>query len=123
MSEPTYLNCIAACNACADACDRCLSACLLETDTGRLVRCIALDLECAALCRLLAGYAARGSKFAPGLAALCATVCAACAGECESHEQVHCQACAKACRDCEQVCRRLADLPVEPPAAAAAAAA
>lgn len=114
MSQGAYEECAAACNACADACDHCLSACLLDADVGHLARCIALDLECAQICRLLAGYAVRGSKFASRLAQMCATVCAACADECALHDHDHCRRCADACRACLGACNRLAELGVEP---------
>ena len=115
MSESAYQTCADACNACAAACDACLSACLLEPEVQPLVRCIALDLECAALCRLLAGFADRGSKFAPALAASCLTLCEACAAECQQHPHAHCQTCAAACRTCIDACQRLLDLGVQAP--------
>ncbi len=121
MSESAYRECTDACNACAAACDHCLSACLLEQDVTPMARCIALDLECAATCWLLAGFCDRGSKFAPALAATCLTLCEACAAECAQHGHRHCQDCAAACRACAEACRRLSALgvqaPVEPPAA------
>lgn len=118
----TYEVCAEACTTCATECDRCLSACLLERDVAPLVQCIALDLECAALCRLLAGFADRGSKFAPQLATACKAVCAVCADECERHEHAHCQRCVAACRACFDACDALIALGVEPPVADSAAA-
>jgi hypothetical protein len=41
--------CLASCNACADACDHCAIACLQEGSVEELTRCVALDLDCAAL--------------------------------------------------------------------------
>ena len=98
MESGAYTRCAEACNSCADACDRCLSACLLEFDKGEMAHCVALDLECAATCRLLAGFASRGSTFAPQLAGFCSTMCAACQQECSKHSHDHCQRCAEACR-------------------------
>ena len=43
--------CLDACNACADACDRCSTACLQVADVKMMARCIALDMDCAAICR------------------------------------------------------------------------
>jgi hypothetical protein len=110
MSEGALTAAAQACNACADACDHCLSQCLLLPDVQPMTHCIALDLECAALCRLMAGYAMRGSKFAPQLAAVCRQVCEACGKECAQHDHDHCQQCAAACRQCAEACRRLASL-------------
>ena len=110
MTTGAYEGLVDACNACADACDRCLSACLLEADVAHLTRCIALDLECAQTCRLLAGFAVRGSKFAGGVAAACLTLCEACAEECGQHQHDHCVRCAEACRACAAACRRLLEI-------------
>lgn len=116
MADGSYEACVAACNACADACDHCLSSCLLEPDAADMVRCIAIDLECSVLCRAMAGFAARGSKFAPGLATMCAELCVACAEECGAHARKHCQLCVIACRQCALACRALAGLGITAPA-------
>ena len=115
MPQGAYEEAVAACDACAAACDACLSACLLEPEVTPLARCIALDLECAALCRLLSGFSIRGSKFAPKLAEACKTLCDACAEECGRHEHGHCRRCAEACRACSVACDRLLSLGVEAP--------
>lgn len=103
-----YQSCIEACNACADACDHCATACLAEHDVKMMAECIRLDIDCAAVCRLAAGYMARGSQFAQRMCALCADICEACGAECARHAQDHCQACAQACRRCAEECRRMA---------------
>jgi hypothetical protein len=108
MAHRQYADCIAACNACADACDHCFAACLAEDDVKMMARCIALDVDCAAICRLAAGYMARGSELAPRLCAMCAEVCEACGEECAKHRHGHCQECAAACRRCADACRRMA---------------
>jgi hypothetical protein len=104
----TYESCVAACNACADACDHCATACLQEQDVKMMARCIALDIDCAAVCRLAAGFMARGGEFAKAMCAMCADVCQACGDECAKHRHDHCQACAQACRRCAEECRRMA---------------
>jgi hypothetical protein len=101
--------CIEACNACADACDFCSTSCLQEQDVKMMARCIALDMDCAALCRLAAGYMSRGSEFAKALCLQCAQVCQACGEECGKHQMDHCQACAKACLKCADECERMAN--------------
>ncbi|HLO95374.1 MAG TPA: four-helix bundle copper-binding protein [Burkholderiaceae bacterium] len=107
MSHETYAACIAACNACADACDHCATACLEELDIHTMSRCIALDMDCAAICRLSAGYMARGSEFSRQVCFCCAEVCEACAEACGHHPQDHCQRCAQACRRCAEACRTM----------------
>lgn len=108
MAHQTYETCIEACNACASACDHCAIACLQEQDVKMMARCITLDIDCAAICRLAAGYMARDSAFAKPLCQLCAQVCQACGDECAKHPTDHCQACAEACRRCAEVCRSMA---------------
>jgi hypothetical protein len=106
--QQQYQSCIDACNACAAACDMCSTACLKEDDVKMMARCIALDMDCAQICRLAAGFMARGSEFASALCQLCAQVCQACGDECGKHQVQHCQYCAAACRRCADECRRMA---------------
>lgn len=74
-----------------------------------MARCIALDIDCAAVCRLAAGTMARGSELAGAICNACAQVCEACAEECAKHAKMeHCRQCAEACRRCAQECRRMA---------------
>ena len=108
MSEEIDQACIDACNACANACDHCAASCLNEPDVNMMAGCIALDIDCAALCRLAAGYMARDSPFAKHLCELCAEVCEACGNECGQHDMAHCQQCAQACNACATECRRMA---------------
>ncbi len=108
MAHEKYADCIKACNDCADACDHCSVACLEETNIAALARCIRLDIDCAAICRLASGYMARGSECANTICRACADICDACAEECEKHEHNHCKQCAQACRDCAKKCREMA---------------
>lgn len=39
-------------NACVAACENCAAACLQEEDVRMTARCIALDRDCADICRL-----------------------------------------------------------------------
>jgi len=105
----TNQNCVEACNACADACDRCAAACLKEPDVRQMARCIALDMDCAAICRLAAGFMSRGSQVSREICAACSDVCLICADECGSHPHDHCQRCADACRRCSDECLKMAD--------------
>ena len=104
MSHEKHQNCIDACNACGALCDHCSVACLNESDATAMARCIQLDMDCAAICRLAAGYMARGSEFAKDICDCCAKVCSACADECAKHQMEHCQKCAEACRKCAEAC-------------------
>jgi len=60
MSIEQFRSCIQACNECADACDQCAAACLRDNQITALARCIELDIDCAAICRLAAAVMARG---------------------------------------------------------------
>jgi hypothetical protein len=108
MAIEQYATCIEACNACADACDSCSTACLQEQNMPALARCIALDMDCAEICRLASAYMARNSMFAAQLCKQCEEVCEACGEECAKHQMAHCQRCAEACRRCADECRRIA---------------
>ncbi|MBW7923997.1 MAG: four-helix bundle copper-binding protein [Burkholderiaceae bacterium] len=108
MAHQQYASCIEACNTCADACDHCATACLQEDDVKMMARCIGLDIDCAAICRLAAGYMARGSELAQQACRVCAEVCEVCGDECAKHQFPHCQECAQACKRCAEECRRMA---------------
>ena len=56
LDESRYSHCIAACNACAATCDFCAAACLREPDPRHMAKCIALDMDCADICRLAAAW-------------------------------------------------------------------
>src|SRR5438045_4712424 len=99
---------IEACNACAGACDHCAIACTQEESAKAMSRCIALDIDCAEICRLAAGYMSRGSELAGLVCQACAEVCAACGEECAKYSMSHCRECANACRRCADECRRMA---------------
>ena len=103
----SFQSCIDACNACANACDNCSAMCLREPDVAAMVRCIALDIDCAQICRTGAGFMARGSDRATAICKVCAAACRACAEECAKHQMDHCQKCAAACRKCADECERM----------------
>jgi len=93
-----------ACNDCAVACLQCAMACLHEADPKPMARCIALDLECADICRLAVASMARGGEHMKAICALCATACLGCAAECGKHNMDHCKHCAEACKRCAEAC-------------------
>ena len=103
-----HQDCIDACNTCADACDHCATACLDEEHVSWMAACIRNDIDCAAICRLAAGFMSRGSEHAKKVCALCAHLCEACAAECAKHDNTHCKACAEACTACAKACRTMA---------------
>ena len=107
MASIAQTECLEACAACAAACDHCAASCLQEEDVRSMSRCIALDMDCAAMCRLAAAFIARDSDFAAPICRMCAEVCTACADECVQHPHEHCQACAHACRRCAAACRTM----------------
>ena len=111
MPHDQMKSCIDACYACATACDHCAAACLRESDVKMLARCIQLDIDCADMCRLAAGYMGRGSELAAAVCESCAEVCDACADECDKNGKMqHCRECAEACRRCAEECRRMASM-------------
>lgn len=73
-----------------------------------LTRCIALDIECAAICRTSAQFMSLNSDHANALCQLCADVCNECASECEKHDMDHCRECAEMCRRCAEECSSMA---------------
>lgn len=108
MGHEKYADCIEACHTCADACDHCSVACLDEDNVKDMARCIRFDMDCAAICRLAAGFMARDSENSKAICKICADICDACAAECEKHDHDHCKQCAKACRECASKCREMA---------------
>lgn len=95
--------------ACANACNYCTTACLHEANVKMMTACIQLDIDCAALCNLVASFIARESIHGKHLLKECAELCGLCAAECEKHTMMqHCVDCAAACRTCEKLCRAAA---------------
>lgn len=113
MPHDPYQSCIDACNKCAEFCDYCAKSC--EKDHPETMsRCIALDRDCAAICRLAVDFMQRNSEFVDLICQDCAEICEACAEECEKQEQGHCRQCAEACRSCAEECLKMGTSPVTP---------
>jgi hypothetical protein len=108
MPNLKFNACIEACDSCAVACNHCAASCLQEQDVKAMARCIALDMDCAAMCALAAGAMARDSEHAQAICESCALICQSCADECAKHQMEHCKACAKACLKCADACREMA---------------
>jgi Domain of Unknown Function (DUF326) len=107
MMNLTQKACVEACNACYVSCLECAAACLKETDVTPQARCIALDLECAEICRLCTSSMARGGEHMKTICALCAQACNTCATECAKHTHEHCKQCAQACKRCAAACEAM----------------
>lgn len=95
---------------CAAECNHCATACLDEQDVKMLANCIKLDIDCAEICTIAAGFVSRNSSHARHILAECADICNACADECEKHAKhgmEHCKTCAEACRKCAEACSQM----------------
>jgi hypothetical protein len=103
--------CIDACFACVELCTACADACLSERDINRLVICIRLNLDCAAVCAATGNILSRAIKaghrqLQEAQLTTCIAFCRACAAECERHGATHrhCAVCARACNECAEAC-------------------
>lgn len=102
------LNCVQSCTSCADAN-------LVEADVGEMRACIALCLDCADVCDLVARILSRPAQsdhvVVHRLLQACVRECTLCAEECARHAEHHrhCAVCAKACRACVVACGALLD--------------
>jgi uncharacterized protein DUF326 len=103
--------CIDACFNCVETCTACADACLSERDVSRLVACIRLNLDCAAVCNATGNIMARSNKaghrqLLEAQLANCIAFCRACADECGGHSEMHkhCAVCAEACTACAEAC-------------------
>jgi hypothetical protein len=113
MPNPSNTACVEACCECATACSQCLTACLQEPYVNALTRCIALDVECAEMCRFTLAAVARGSEQLVVICRLCAEICDLCAEECSKHEHEHCRRCADACMKCSAACHQMVEQVLE----------
>ena len=113
MPHEEFMSCIEACNHCANACEHCGAMCLREEDVKAMVRCIALDRDCAVICHSAAFLMGSKSEFAEEACRLCAEICRTCADECRKHDMDHCRECAEACSRCAEECERMAGANVE----------
>lgn len=107
-------NCIDACSACVETCTACADACLSEKGMERLITCIRLNQDCAAVCAATASVMSRGNKVGhrqllEAQLTTCIAFCRACAAECARHGQIHkhCEVCARACTHCATACTEM----------------
>ena len=100
VAQEKYIDCIEACNHCANECSFCASESLREKDVKTMARCIELDRDCSALCRTASLLMSADSRFAPG-------ICGLCAEECRKQDAEHCQRCADVCDECAEECEKM----------------
>ncbi len=104
---------IDACLTCEQSCTSCADSDLAEKDVAEMSRCIALCVECADVCGLVARTLLRPACWDQlvihRLLQACLRVCTNSAEECERHAEHHrhCAICAKACRACARACGEL----------------
>ncbi|MBG7616677.1 four-helix bundle copper-binding protein [Brevundimonas sp. BAL450] len=105
---------IEAAYGCAAVCRICADACLAEKIVADLTQCIRLNLDCADVCLVTGGLAARraggNEALIKRMLEACAQACADCAAECDKHadKHEHCRLCADECCRCEEACREAA---------------
>ncbi len=107
MLSQTEINCINACNDCALACLQCTSICLKENNVGNMVGCIAMDMECANICKLAATSIAQVDSHRLDVCKICLEICEKCATECAKHTMSHCKKCVQACNACAKACEAM----------------
>lgn len=106
---------IDACLRCVQSCTSCADADLMEDEVAEMRACIALCVNCADVCGVLARILSRPAQsdhvVVHRLLRACVRQCTLCAKECARHAEHHrhCALCAKACRACEVACEALLD--------------
>src|SRR6266481_271320 len=90
----TISRCIDACFNCVETCTACADACLSEAQVERLVACVRVNLDCAAVCGATGSVLVRANK--AGMRQLleaqlttCIAFCRGCADECDRHAEAH----------------------------------
>jgi hypothetical protein len=103
--------CIDACFDCVETCTACADACLSEPQLERMVACIRLNLDCAAVCGATGGILTRANRagtrqLLEAQLTTCIAFCRGCAAECGRHAEAHkhCRVCAEACVACADAC-------------------
>src|SRR5687767_13991532 len=108
MAHEKYHHQIDAVTKCAMICSHCAMECLKEEQREDLLKCIQLNLDCAAVCKTAAELMSRGSEFSERFNERCAEICNSCAEECEKHAHMeHCKQCAEVCRRCADACMEM----------------
>jgi hypothetical protein len=107
-------HCIEACFACVETCTACADACLAEKNVEKLISCIRLNQDCAAVTTAMGSILSRANKVGhrqllEAQLTTCIAFCRACATECERHAATHkhCAVCAKVCNECVSACNEM----------------
>jgi hypothetical protein len=106
---------IDACLTCEQTCTSCSDSDLAENDVTELSTCIALCVECADVCELVARTLSRPARWdhfvVHRLLQACVRTCTSSAEECARHAEHHrhCAICEKTCRACIRACSELLD--------------
>ncbi len=104
---------IDACLTCMQTCSSCADFDLAEQDVAGMSRCVALCIECADVCGLLARSLSRAAHWDQvvihRLLEACVRTCTNSAEECTHHasHHRHCAICAQACTACVRACNDL----------------
>jgi hypothetical protein len=103
--------CIDACFASVETCTACADACLAEKHVEKLITCIRLNLDCAAVCTATGHIITRANKaghrqLQEAQLTTCIAFSRACAAECARHAAMHqhCALCAEACNKFAAAC-------------------
>ncbi|SRR5688572_10086875 len=106
--------CIEACFACVETCTACADACLAERHVERLITCIRLNHDCAAVCAATGSILSRANKVGhrqllEAQLTTCIAFARTCASECQRHANTHkhCELCAKTCQLCVEACTEM----------------
>lgn len=105
---------IEACFSCVETCTACADACLAEKQVERLITCIRLNHDCAAVCAATGSILSRANKVGhrqllEAQLTTCIAFARTCAAECQRHANMHqhCDICAKACQHCVNACTEM----------------
>ena len=100
---------------CEQTCTSCSDSDLAEPDVAEMSRCIALCIECADVCGLVARTLSRLAYWdqfvVHRVLQACVRTCTSSAEECDRHAEHHrdCAICARTCRACAKACSDLLD--------------
>ncbi len=105
MAQMTFPPLLATVQQCQNVCEHMMTMMLGAPDVQNRRIQIQLLHDCAAICKLLAGYLASGSPFVRAVANQCAAICEMCGNECARFQDQHSQMCSQVCMHCAQECR------------------
>jgi len=107
MAIGHYDVCIDLCNKTAKSCDELVVTCLGQENAAYMRDAILAAVDCAAFCRMAAGFMARDSQMAQLICEDCSEICMSCAEEFSQHPAEHFQICVTICRECANECLKM----------------